>query len=136
MKNKAKNCRCCSKKLTSINRSGTTSNCKSCHNAYQREYFKTYKDKHNEIMKKWRAKNKDKVSMMLKKYLIKVYGSVLEYHKGYQKESIRTMADTYIISQIKKEMLRADGIYIQTSEIPRSLIDLQRNRLALSRKIK
>jgi hypothetical protein len=101
-----------------------------------REHFKTYKDKHNEIMKKWRAKNKDKVSTMLKKYLIKVYGSVLEYHKGYQKENIRTMADTYIISQIKKEMLRTDGIHIKTSDIPRSLIDLQRTRLALSRKIK
>ena len=133
MKSKSTNCRCCLIKLTSKNRSGTSSRCKSCHNAYQREYFKTYKDEHNEIMKKWRAKNKDKVSIMHKKY-VKRTDNI--YVKLYQKKGIEALSDRYIVSLIKKNFLSSSDVYVKTNEIPSVLIDLQRTRLALSRKIK
>lgn len=97
-----------------------------------REYFQTRKDKHNEIMKKWRAKNKDKVATMCKKYNEKTNYS---YFKAYQKENIDGMSEKYLISQIKKSFLVSHGIHIHTDDIPKHLIDLQRDRLIISRQI-
>lgn len=125
-------CNVCSVNLTEENRCKTTAVlCKPCYNAKSREYRKKNNAKHYEFMKKWREKNKDKVREMHYRYLTKNFGSVSEYGKQYHKDKIQNLSDGYIKMLIAKDLGKG-----ARNDIPQELIDLQRNKVLLIRKIK
>lgn len=129
LSNKCSGCNC---NLTDSNRKSSSSNrCKSCYNAYMRTYRKEHQAKHHEIMKRWREKNKDKVREMLYRYLTKKFGTVSEYGKQYHKNSMQNLSDTYLKMLIAKDLGKG-----ARDCIPQELIDLQRNKVLLIRKIK
>jgi hypothetical protein len=125
-------CNTCSVSLTEENRCKTTAVlCKPCYNAKMREYRKKNNAKHYEFMKSWRAKNKDKVREMHYKYLTKNFGSVSEYGRQYHKDKMQNLTDGYIKMLIAKDLGKG-----ARNDIPQELIDLQRNKVLLIRKIK
>jgi hypothetical protein len=127
------NCTKCSVFLTEENRSLTRKTiCKTCFNAYTREYRKSNQAKHNQIMKNWRAKNKGKVREMHLKYIIKNYGSLNEYSRNYNSDNIINLKDPYLKMLLSKDLGKA----FNRKEMPQDLIDLQRTKLLLIRKIK
>jgi len=128
------NCNKCSIVLTEENRCSTSKRvmCKTCYNTNMREYRKNYQVKHNEIMKNWRAKNKDKVREMHLKYIIKNYGSLNEYARNYNSDNIINLKDPYLKMLLSKDLGKA----FNRKEMPQDLIDLQRTKLLLIRKIK
>lgn len=128
------NCIKCSLFLTEQNRSLSRTRksiCKTCYNAYTREYRKKYQEKHNEIMKNWRSRNKDKVREMHLKYIIKNYGSLNEYTRNYNSDNIINLKDPYVKMLLSKDLSKD-----VRRNIPQDLIDLQRTKLLLIRKIK
>jgi len=131
MKYKATNCRCCLIKLTSENRSGTTSKCKPCYNAYHRDYFKTYKAEHNKIMKKWRAKNKELVHQMNVNLAVKKFGSFDASLAFYCSKCKDALTDGYVKGCLTNHK---DGL--ERTEIPNNLIELKRKQILLIRQIK
>jgi len=131
MKYKATNCRCCLIKLTSENRSGTTSRCKPCYNAYHRDYFKTYKAEHNKIMKKWRAKNKELVHQMNINLATKKFGNLTKSIVYYTKKTKENLTDGYV-----RFTLTRHNANLRARDIPNSLVDLKRKQLLLTKEIK
>jgi hypothetical protein len=131
MKNKAINCRVCSIKLTASNRNRNTSRCKSCYNAYMREYFKTHKAEHNEIMKKWRSKNKELVHQMNVNLATKKFGSLIKSITHYCKKTRHELTDGYVRHRLTKH----DTLLI-AKDIPNDLIELKRKQILLTREIK
>jgi hypothetical protein len=126
------NCIRCLVLLTKENRGTTTRTlCRTCYNTYMRDYFKTRKDKHNEIMKNWRARHKDKVREMHVKYITKKHGSMYEYGKKYHEDNSVNLKDPYLKMLLTKDL----GRDIRR-DIPQELIDLQRKKTLLIRKIK
>lgn len=131
-KQPSENCFKCKVKLTDTNRqNGKNLRCKSCYNAYMREYFQTSKDKHNEIMKKWRAKNKELVHQMNVNLAIKKFGS---YHASlmfYASKGKDALTDNYV-----KSLLVNRYNNLQRTDIPDDLIQLKRKQVLLTREIK
>ena len=131
MKNKAINCRVCSIKLTSSNRNRNTFRCKSCYNAYMREYLKANKAKHNEVMKKWRAKNKELVHQMNVNLATKKFGSLTKSMIYYIKKTKENLTDGYV-----RFTLIHHEPNLKARDIPKSLVDLKRKQLLLTKEIK
>lgn len=128
----SENCFKCKVKLTDINRqAGKNLRCKSCYNAYMREYFQTRKDKHNEIMKKWRAKNKELVHQMNVKLATKKFGNLTKSINYYIKKTKENLTDGYI----RFTLTRHDP-NLTARDIPNNLIELKRKQLLLTREIK
>lgn len=125
-------CNTCSVNLTEENRCKSTATlCRPCYNAKSREYRKKNNAKHYEFMKRWRENNKDKVREMHYRYLTKNFGSISEYGKQYHKDNMQNLKDPYVKMLISKDL--GKGVRY---EIPQELIDLQRNKVLLIRKIK
>lgn len=126
------NCHICKIKLTDTNRQlGRNARCKSCYNAYMREYFKTNKAKHNEIMKKWRAKNKELVHQMNVNLATKKFGNLTKSIVYYTKKTKENLTDGYV----RFTLTRYDA-NLKARDIPNSLVDLKRKQLLLTKEIK
>lgn len=128
-----KSCNKCTTVLTEENISsrGKAKKCKSCHNAYHKIIFQKYKDKHRELMYSWRKKNKDKVKQMLVNYAVKKHGSLNNCVSHYLKKYKEQLTDTYV----KFTLVQHENGRLKFADIPDELVQIQRKKILLKRKI-